>query len=134
MGKGIYRIEILTLKVIPMILSLIYLLNTLLSYYMIDIPLFSWVGGVSALPWLFLYISSLAFHFCLYHRMFLYYLASCNIISCVDYHTGGIYMSDREFLLLNIIIAGISLFIILFLKFKICKHLNQLSSKSSKKH
>lgn len=122
MGKGIYRIEILTLKVIPMILSLIYLTNTVLSYYLIDIPLFSWIGGISVLPWLFLYISSFAFHFCLYHRMFLYYIAVCNIIGYIDYHAGGICMSDRDLFLLHIIIAGISLFIILILKFKVCKY------------
>lgn len=123
MMKGsMYRIEVILLKVIPMILSLIYLLNTILSYCMIDIPLFSWIGGVSLLPWGFLYISSIVFHFCLYHRMFLYYLAVCNTISYIDYYTTWVSLSDRNFLILNLVLAGIALFIILFLKFRICKH------------
>lgn len=121
MNKGIYKLELLMLKVIPMLLSAVYLLNTVLSYFCIDLPILSWIGGFSLLSWLFLYISSFAFHFCLYHRMFLYYIAVCNILSFVDYYY-GIPISDRSFLLLNIIIAGLFLFIILYLKFKVCKH------------
>lgn len=121
MNKGIYKVELLMLKVIPMLLSAIYFLNTILSYFYIDLPILSWIGGFSLLSWLFLYISSFAFHFCLYHRMFLYYIAVCNIISFIDYYY-GIPVSDRSMLLINIIIAGLFLFVILYLKLKICKH------------
>lgn len=119
--KEIYKIELYTLKVIPMVISAIYLLNTILSYYYIDLPILSWIGGLSLLPWLFLYLSSFVFRFCIYHRMFLYYIVVCNILSYIDY-TWTLPISDRGLFLLNIIIAGIFLFVILYLKLKVCKH------------
>lgn len=119
--KKIYKIELYTIKVIPMIISAIYLLNTILSYCYIDLPILSWIGGLSLLPWLFLYLSSFVFRFCIYHRMFLYYIAVCNILSYIDY-TWTLPISDRGLFLLNIIIAGIFLFVILYLKLKVCKH------------
>lgn len=122
--KEIYKIELYTIKVIPMIISVIYLLNTILSYCYIDLPILSWIGGLSLLPWLFLYLSSFVFRFCIYHRMFLYYIAVCNILSYIDY-TWTLPISDRELFLLNIIIAGIFLFVILYLKLKVCKHLRK---------
>lgn len=119
--KEIYKIELYTLKVIPMVISAIYLLNTILSYYYIDLPILSWIGGLSLLPWLFLYLSSFVFRFCIYHRMFLYYIVACNILSYIDY-TWTLPISDRGLFLLNTIIAGIFLFVILYLKLKVCKH------------
>ena len=122
--KEIYKIELYTIKVIPMAISAIYLLNTILSYCYIDLPILSWIGGLSLLPWLFLYLSSFVFRFCIYHRMFLYYIAVCNILSYIDY-TWTLPISDRGLFLLNIIIAGIFLFVILYLKLKLCKHLRK---------
>lgn len=122
--KEIYKIELYTIKVIPMAISAIYLLNTILSYCYIDLPILSWIGGLSLLPWLFLYLSSFVFRFCIYHRMFLYYIAVCNILSYIDY-TWALPISDRGLFLLNIIIAGIFLFAILYLKLKVCKHLRK---------
>lgn len=121
MTSILYKTEIGLLKVIPMLIAGIYLLNTILSYFYVDLPILSWIGGFSLLSWVFLYVSSWAFHFCLYHRMFLYYIATCNVISWLDYSM-GLLITDREWLLLNIILAGIFLFIILYLKFKVCKH------------
>lgn len=122
--KEIYKIELYTIKIIPMAISVIYLLNTILSYCYIDLPILSWIGGLSLLPWLFLYLSSFVFRLCIYHRMFLYYIAVCNILSYIDY-TWTLPISDRGLFLLNIIIAGIFLFVILYLKLKVCKHLRK---------
>ena len=122
--KEIYKIELYTIKVIPIAISVIYLLNTILFYCYIDLPILSWIGGLSLLPWLFLYLSSFVFRFCIYHRMFLYYIAVCNILSYIDY-TWTLPISNRGLFLLNIIIAGIFLFVILYLKLKVCKHLRK---------
>lgn len=121
MTQDIYKIELFTIRVIPMAIAAIYLLNAILSYCYIDLPILSWIGGLSLLPWLFLYLSSFVFKFCIYHRMFLYYIAVCNIFSYIDY-TWGLPISDRGLFLLNIIIAGIFLFVILYLKLKVCRH------------
>lgn len=113
-SKTLYKIELGLLKVIPMILALTALLNSILSYFGIDLYILSYIGGVSIFTMLFLYLSSYVFKFCEYHRMFLHYIVSTWIINIIDYYV-GIPISDLEYLCLQIIIAGISLFIILYL-------------------
>lgn len=56
MSRDIYRAEIALLKIIPMIIAAVYLMNTVLSYLGINLYVLSMAGGLSVLPWLFLYI------------------------------------------------------------------------------
>ena len=116
-SKTLYKIELGLLKVIPMILALTALLNSILSYFGIDLYILSYIGGVSIFTMLFLYLSSYVFKFCEYHRIFLHYIVSTWIINIIDYYV-GIPISDLEYLCLQMIIAGISLFIILYLYVK----------------
>ena len=101
------------LKYIPMLIALVYALNTLLSYFYIDISILSNIAGISLLPWLFMYIATIVFRFCLYHRMFLYYILISDIINIIDYYI-GIPIGNLELLMVDISIIGISLFIILY--------------------
>lgn len=120
-SKTLYKLEIVLLKIIPMLLSGIYLSNTILSYiFEIDLVILSYIGGMSLLPLIFLYLSSYAFKFCSYHRMFLHYIAINEIINAIDTHI-GIPISDRSYFCLQMIVFGISLFIILYLYVKINK-------------
>lgn len=119
--KRLYKLEVLALKLIPMIIAACCLLNTLLSYLNIETEILSYLSGMGLLPTLFLYLSSLVFKFCIYHRMFIYYIVVNNIVCYIDYKC-GIPILDKDYLNLHIFIVGIFLFIILYLKFKLCKH------------
>ena len=103
-----------------MILALTALLNSILSYFNIDLYILSYIGGISIFTMVFLYLSSYVFKFCEYHRMFLHYVVVTWIINTIDYYI-GIPINDLEYLCLQMIIAGISLFIILLLYYKINK-------------
>ena len=116
-NKSLYKIELYLLKVMPMLLAAIYLINTVLSYYDIVLPALSYIGGLSFIPLLFMYISSYVFRFCSYHRMFLHYIVINDLINLIDYYY-TLPISDWELLILHISIAGISLFIILYLYVK----------------
>ena len=118
LNKSLYKIVLYSVKVIPMLVSGIYLLNTVLSYYGIDLELFSYV--VQFLFIGLMYISSYAFKFCSWHRMFIHYILIILILNIVDYHV-GIPLSDKGMVTLYIIIATICLFIALYLKLKVCK-------------
>ena len=125
-NKSLYKIELYLLKVMPMLLAAIYLINTVLSYYDIVLPALSYIGGLSFIPLLFMYISSYVFRFCSYHRMFLHYIVINDLINLTDYYY-TLPMSDWELFILHMSIAGISLFIILYLYVK-------SYSKNVKKH
>lgn len=116
-NKDLYKIELYLLKVMPILLAAIYLVNTVLSYYDIVLPALSYIGGLSFIPLLFMYISSYVFRFCSYHRMFLYYIVINDLINLIDYYY-TLPISDWELLILHMSIAGISLFIILYLYVK----------------
>lgn len=121
LNKSLYKIELYLIKVIPMVLSGIALLNTVLSYLYIDVPLLSYLGGVSVLTIAFLYISSYVFRFCAYHRMFIHYITVNWVLNIIDYYI-GIPIDNKELFMMYMIITGIFLFIVLYLKFKVCKY------------
>ena len=116
-SKRLYKIELLSLKVLPMLIALCYALNSLLSYFDIDLVFIGYVAHVSILPLIFLYTSSYVFRFCEYHRMFLHYIVVNELINTYDYYI-GIPISNRDFFILHIVLIWVTLFIILYLYVK----------------
>lgn len=116
-NKDLYKIELYLLKVMPMLLAAIYLVNTVLSYYDIIIPVLSYIGGLSFIPLVFMYVSSYVFRFCSYHRMFLHYIVVNDSINLIDYYY-TLPISDWELLILHMSVASIILFIILYMYVK----------------
>lgn len=112
--KRLYKLTIGVLKIIPMLMTAVTLLNQVLSFFYIDWEVLGFIGGGSALTISFLYIASYCFSFCSYHRMFLHYIVFCDILNLLDYYI-GIPISSVALFLINLIVAGISLFIILYL-------------------
>lgn len=105
-----------------MVIALAYLVNTVSSYFGVDIPILASIAGMSLIPLIFMYISSYVFKFCEYHRMFLHYIAVNDIINIYDWYI-GISVTNRELFVLHMSITGISLFIILYLYVKSHKKL-----------
>ena len=60
-SKLLYKIELRLLKIIPMILAFTALLNSILSYFNIDLYILSYIGGISIFTMVFLYLSSYVF-------------------------------------------------------------------------
>ena len=116
-SKMLYKIELLLLKTISMLMALCSVSNSILSYLDIEVVILNYIGGVSILPLIFLYLSSYVFKFCEYHRMFLHYLLITDIINVYDYHI-GFPLDDLEYLCLHMIVTAISLFMILYLYMK----------------
>lgn len=117
LNKTLYKIQLYLLKVIPIVMAFICILNSVLSYFDIDLPILSYIVGNSFLTIVYFYITSYVFKFCFYHRMFMHYTTITWIINIVDLYI-GIPIGDLPYLLLQLIIAGISLFIILYLYVK----------------
>ena len=115
--KSIYKIELVIIKFIPYIIALVYLLNNILSYIGIDLPILSLFAGTSIFTILFLYISSFVFKFCIYHRLPIYYIILSDIIAYYDIIV-GVPLNNRGLLALNLIIAGIFILLIVYFKFK----------------
>ena len=102
-----YKVFLGFLRIIPMVLAGLFLSNTVLSYFYIDWSIISYLASVGFIPWLFLMIASYLFHFCEYHRMFLWY------IMVIDYEY-TLPISNKGFFLLHVIVAGIFMFLVLY--------------------
>lgn len=114
LNKALYKIQLYLIKVIPMVMTFISLVNTVFSYYDIDLPILSYIGGYSILTIVFLYLASYVFKFCEYHRMFIHYIVVNWALNIYDAYI-GIPLNDRELLITYLTVTGIFLFIILYL-------------------
>lgn len=106
-----------------MVIALCYMLNT-----MFYIEPLSNIAGVSLLTWVFLYLASIVFEFCYYHRMFLWYILIDDILNIVDYYW-GIPISTDNLIRVHNILAGITLFAALILYVKSNKAIIRKSDK-----
>lgn len=111
-SKTLYKFELILLKFIPFILAFVCFLNTVFSYFGIDLEFLAHIGGISLLTLLFLYVSSYVFKFCLYHRLALHYVVVNNILNIYDYYI-GVPLDDRNLFILYLVIAFIFLTFIL---------------------
>lgn len=102
------------LKILPMVIAGLFLLNTVLSYFYIDLTIISYLASVGIIPWLFILMASYALKFCEYHRVFLWYILANNILCWADYEY-TLPISNRNLFLIHIIVAGVFLFMALYL-------------------
>ena len=110
--SSFHKLLLLVLKYIPTVIALCYMLNTILY-----IEPLSNIAGVSLLTWIFLYLASIAFEFCSYHRMFLWYILMDDILNIVDYYW-SIPISTDNLIRIHNILVGITLFIVSILYVK----------------
>lgn len=115
MNKKIhYKLELIYVKYSPILMSLGFLIANILAYFEVYInTLGGYIYGVSLLSIGHMYNSSYTYKFCKYHRMFIHYIVVNNIINMYNYYL-NLPLSDKGILLLNLIIAGIFLFLILY--------------------
>jgi len=111
--KSSHKLLLVVLKFIPMVTALCYMLNVLFAYLGIELPVLSQLGGMSLFTWLFIWIATYVFRFCIYHRMFLYYILVNDLLNIVDYYV-GIPLSTTRLLMLHLVIICVFMFLILY--------------------
>lgn len=117
LNKTLCKLELILLKIIPIIIALSIMLNSITAYFGISLHVFSYISGIGYIPLIFLYISSYVFRFCEYHRIFLYYIAVTNTINIIDYEY-GIPVTYIELFVINCVLIGITIFLVLYLYVK----------------
>ena len=124
MNKISYRLFLFTLKAIPYVIALFYILFTIGCYFGIELNVIGYIASCSILTWLFLYVSSFIFKFCIYHRLPLYYILFNDIINTIDVYI-HLPISTYSFFLLYVWVTGIFILLYIYLRVKnyarICK-------------
>lgn len=129
-NKLLYKTHLYLLKIIPMIMAFICILNTVLSYFDLDVVFLSYLGSCSILMVVYLYVSSYVFKFCEYHRMFLHYIVVVTGFNTYDYYA-GIPLNDLQLFMVYQIITGVFLFLTLY--FYVKSHKKSIV-KSNRRH
>ena len=99
-----------------MLLAGIACFNSIASYFYIEIKVLNYIGSISLLTCIYLYIASYTFKLCNYYRMFLHYAVIIDIFNIIDFYI-GIPIKDNELFMLYVIISDITLLLIIYLKF-----------------
>lgn len=82
----LYKAEIALIKALPFLLAVLYLIATVLDYYMISSTIINYIA--LGILYVFIYISSYVFKFYEYHRMPIHYIVLINILSVYDAYIG----------------------------------------------
>lgn len=115
-NKNTIKRFILITKIIPILIAIIHLINSILSFTgNNDIPL-NYIGGISLLPIVYLYIASYTFGLCNYYRMFLHYSVLIDVINAYDFYF-GIPIDDKDYIILFVCITIITMLVIIKMKF-----------------
>lgn len=94
-SRHYYKAVLILLKIMPMLLAILDIANTVVGFLGAECHWITYFGGVSLLTLVFLYLASYVFQFCAYHRMFLHYVLVTNILSVVDFEFGLPIDSER---------------------------------------
>lgn len=103
------------LKLIPIILAILYFINTIISYFGIQIKLIAHIFVAFCIS--FIYLASYVLRFCEYHRMFLHYVVVLYLLKCYDYYV-GIPLDDFNLFVMYSCITFITFIITLYLRLK----------------
>jgi hypothetical protein len=114
LNKYLYKIQLYILRIIPMLLAICHLFHTVLSHLGVNTIFLVYLGKVSFLTLGFLYVSSYAFHFCGFHRIFLHYILTVNVLNLIETYTG----ISNDFMLGTYIVIPIIFLVIILIKYK----------------
>lgn len=93
-----YKLELICVKYIPILIAVVVLLNAILSYFDIYVNELNYIAGTSFLTLIPMYISSYAYKFCEYHRMFIHYILAHKLLVTVDMYIGiPLYVSGLSY-------------------------------------
>lgn len=115
--KYLYKIFLICSKYIPVILSIIFIINVFCAYLKITIPILSYLGGVSFIFIILLYLISIVFQFCYLYRLPIHYITLGNFIGIIDKHF-TISISNVMLFRVYFILFGIMLIAYVWLMYK----------------
>ena len=119
--KYLYKVFLITLKVLPYLIAVSYIFFTLGFYFGVELNVLGYFSSCSILTWLLLYISSFVFGFCSYHRVPLYYVLLNDVLNVVDTYI-GLPIETNDFFVLHIALLGVAMLLYVFLRLKIKAH------------
>lgn len=116
LNKSLVKNFVLATKVLPITIALVQFLNMIISFFYGNDIFLNYIGSISLLPILYLYLASYTFKLCNYYRMFLHYSIVVTLINIYDYYI-GIPISDIIYFIIGLSLTVVLMLIVIYLKF-----------------
>lgn len=116
LNKSLVKNFVLATKVLPISIALVQFLNMIISFFYGNDIFLNYIGSISLLPILYLYLASYTFKLCEYYRMFLHYSVVVTLINIYDYYI-GIPISDISYFIIGLSLTVVLMLIVVYLKF-----------------
>lgn len=116
-SKSEHKLFLTALKIAPVTFALIFLANTICSCLGVPMPILSFIGGNSILSIMFLWLTVHTFRYCIYTKMFVYYILVSAVLTVIK-SIFTLPVSALGFIAINLILFGIALLITLILYVK----------------
>lgn len=97
-------------KWIPAVMATSHLLIIIIAYWHIGVQAIIHFLGLVSAPLAFLYIGSYLFKFCWYHRMFIHFIATIEIINVTCWYLKPAYIMERLDYIYACITGGFALY------------------------
>lgn len=120
--KELYKIDLFLLKLLPIIMAISFIIAQYGACFQINegwtliTQIVSHYLGLIIAPLAFMYISSYLFHFCNYHRMFMYYVAVMELMNVTNWYfkipiSNELYNEIQKIITIIFIIVTIVMYI-----------------------
>ena len=101
-----HKLMIYCLKILPVIMTIAYLLNTIGAFIGKEFQIITHYIGLLS-PIIFMYISSCVFKFCSFHRLFIYYVAIVELLRVLDWYFRNPNQIGFQLVITGILLLGI---------------------------
>ena len=123
-NKNLYKLTIITLKFLPIVMASAFMISDIIHITIVQI--ICHIIGLNVAQFLFIYLTSYAFKFCNYHRIFIHYLVLIETINVIDWYI-DIPISDKAMQITHIVISVV--FIVIAVKMYYNKNIKCIKDK-----
>jgi hypothetical protein len=134
-NKQLYKIDLFLLKLLPVIMACSYVIAQYAALFNIGsgptlvLQIVTHYLGLTLAPMLFMFISSKVFQFCTYHRMFIYYILTIQLMNVTNWYfkvpiSNLLWNSIQDVITIGFFIAAIIMYIKKRRQTKLCKKEN----------
>ena len=110
-NKTLASVALVMIKTLPMLISFLLLVDTILCYFDIDVVYAIYLKEFIVIA--YLYLTSYLFKLCWRYRLFIHYIAAVQLVNLYD-QLIGIPVSDETYCIVIMIVSPIYFFYVLY--------------------
>lgn len=131
--KELYKVDLFLLKLLPMIMAFSYIIAQYAALFNIGsgptlvLQIVTHYLGLLLAPMMFMLISSKVFQFCNYHRMFIYYILTIQLMNITNWYfkipiSNLAYNVTQDIITVGFLLTALIMYLKKRREIKLCKN------------